>query len=169
MAFLEPWTLGTPVCGRNLAETTGQFAADGLQLPGCYDRLEVPQDWLGAGEVERAAEDGLTRNLAAYGRQPQPGDVQRVVAAWVRDGRVDFGRLHEAMQEQVLERDPDYIVTLGMAAADAYRELRRVQHRARLDEVPTEVTPPALQAEQHAVLDLWHAVFGENSAVSAKA
>jgi glutamate-ammonia-ligase adenylyltransferase len=32
-----------------------------------------------------------------------------------------------------------------------------------------EVTPPALQAEQHAVLDLWHAVFGENSAVSAKA
>ena len=58
---------------------------------------------------------------------------------------------------------------VGHAAADAYRELRRVQHRARLDEVPTEVTPPALQAEQHAVLDLWHAVFGENSAVSAKA
>ena len=104
MAFLEPWTLGTPVCGRNLKETTGQFATDGLQLPGCYDRLEVPLDWLGEGEIERAAEDGLTRNLAAYGRQPQPGDVQRVLAAWVRDGRIDFGRLDEAMQEQVLER-----------------------------------------------------------------
>ena len=104
MAFLEPWTLGTPVCGRNLAETTRQFAADGLQLPGCYDRLEVPLDWLGEGEVERAAQDGLTRNLAAYGRQPQPGDVQQVLAAWVRDGRVDFGQLDEAMQEQVLER-----------------------------------------------------------------
>jgi glutamate-ammonia-ligase adenylyltransferase len=25
---------------------------------------------------------------------------------------------------------------VGHAAADAYRELRRVQHRARLDEVP---------------------------------
>ncbi|WP_348682695.1 bifunctional [glutamate--ammonia ligase]-adenylyl-L-tyrosine phosphorylase/[glutamate--ammonia-ligase] adenylyltransferase [Acidovorax soli] len=50
---------------------------------------------------------------------------------------------------------------VGHAAADAYRELRRVQHRARLDEVPTEVTPPALQAEQSAVLALWHAVFGE--------
>ena len=52
--------------------------------------------------------------------------------------------------------------SVGQAAADAYRELRRVQHRARLDEVPTEVVPPALQAEQRAVLALWHAVFGDN-------
>ena len=52
--------------------------------------------------------------------------------------------------------------SVGQAAAGAYRELRRVQHRARLDEVPTEVVPPALQAEQRAVLALWHAVFGDN-------
>ncbi|MDP4075741.1 bifunctional [glutamate--ammonia ligase]-adenylyl-L-tyrosine phosphorylase/[glutamate--ammonia-ligase] adenylyltransferase [Acidovorax sp. A1169] len=49
---------------------------------------------------------------------------------------------------------------VGHAAADAYRELRRVQHRARLDEAPTQVTPPALQAERDAVLALWTAVFG---------
>lgn len=49
---------------------------------------------------------------------------------------------------------------VGHAAADAYRELRRVQHRARLDEAPTQVTPPALQAERDAVLALWAAVFG---------
>lgn len=49
---------------------------------------------------------------------------------------------------------------VGQAAADAYRELRRVQHRARLDEAPTQVTPPALQAERDAVLALWAAVFG---------
>lgn len=49
---------------------------------------------------------------------------------------------------------------VGHAAADAYRELRRVQHRARLDEVPTQVMPPALQAERDAVLALWAAVFG---------
>ena len=49
---------------------------------------------------------------------------------------------------------------VGHAAADAYRELRRVQHVARLDEAPTQVTPPALQAERDAVLALWTAVFG---------
>lgn len=49
---------------------------------------------------------------------------------------------------------------VGHAAANAYRELRRVQHRARLDEAATQVTPPALQAERDAVLALWSAVFG---------
>lgn len=48
---------------------------------------------------------------------------------------------------------------VGQAAAAAYRELRRVQHRARLDEQPTQVAPDALQAERDAVLALWHAVF----------
>jgi glutamate-ammonia-ligase adenylyltransferase len=49
---------------------------------------------------------------------------------------------------------------VGHAAAGAYRELRRVQHRARLNEEPTQVMPPALQAERDAVLLLWRTVFG---------
>ena len=49
---------------------------------------------------------------------------------------------------------------VGQAAASAYRELRHVQHQARLDEAPTQVVPPALQAERDAVLALWQAVFG---------
>ena len=49
---------------------------------------------------------------------------------------------------------------VGQAAAAAYRELRRVQHRARLDEQPTHVAPELLAAERQAVLALWHAVFG---------
>lgn len=48
---------------------------------------------------------------------------------------------------------------VGHAAANAYRALRRVQHRARLDETPTQVVPPALQSERDAVLALWNAVF----------
>ena len=48
---------------------------------------------------------------------------------------------------------------VGTAAADAYRELRRVQHRARLDEQPTQLQPEAMTAQSSAVLALWHAVF----------
>ena len=48
---------------------------------------------------------------------------------------------------------------VGQAAADAYRELRRVQHRARLDEQPTQVAPETLAAERLAIQQLWHAVF----------
>ena len=49
---------------------------------------------------------------------------------------------------------------VGSAAADAYRELRRAQHRARLDEQPTQFAPEVLAAEREAVLALWQAVFG---------
>lgn len=49
---------------------------------------------------------------------------------------------------------------VGRAAASAYRELRRVQHRARLNEEPTQVPMSALVAEREAMLALWKAVFG---------
>ena len=48
---------------------------------------------------------------------------------------------------------------VGLAAANAYRELRRVQHRARLNEEPTQVAPEVLAAERDAVLALWTATF----------
>jgi glutamate-ammonia-ligase adenylyltransferase len=49
---------------------------------------------------------------------------------------------------------------VGQAAADAYRTLRRVQHRARLDEQPTQVPRDALVKECAAILTLWESVFG---------
>ncbi|KPF57957.1 glutamate-ammonia-ligase adenylyltransferase [beta proteobacterium AAP51] len=48
---------------------------------------------------------------------------------------------------------------VGSAAADAYRELRRAQHSARLDEQPTQFSPESMAAPQQAVLALWRAVF----------
>jgi glutamate-ammonia-ligase adenylyltransferase len=49
---------------------------------------------------------------------------------------------------------------VGMRAADGYRDLRRAQHRARLDERPTQFSPQSLAAPREAVLALWQAVFG---------
>ena len=48
---------------------------------------------------------------------------------------------------------------VGSAAADAYRDLRRAQHRARLDEQSTQVDPATLAEPRDAVLALWRAVF----------
>jgi glutamate-ammonia-ligase adenylyltransferase len=50
---------------------------------------------------------------------------------------------------------------VGVAAAKAYRELRRVQHKARLNEEPTQVPGTFLKVEQAAVLALWTAIFPE--------
>ena len=48
---------------------------------------------------------------------------------------------------------------IGQRAASAYRELRRIQHHARLNEEPTQVTAPAQQAERDAIEQLWAATF----------
>jgi glutamate-ammonia-ligase adenylyltransferase len=50
---------------------------------------------------------------------------------------------------------------VGTAAADAYRELRRAQHRARLDEQPTQFPSESMSAQREAVLALWRGVFGD--------
>ncbi len=52
---------------------------------------------------------------------------------------------------------------VGHAAASAYRELRRVQHRARLNEEPTHVDLSELTGQRDAVLALWNAVLGSDT------
>jgi len=49
---------------------------------------------------------------------------------------------------------------VGLAAADAYRELRRAQHRARLDEQSIRVDPARVAPQRDAILALWRCVFG---------
>ncbi len=49
--------------------------------------------------------------------------------------------------------------TVGRAAANAYRDLRRAQHQARLDEKPTQFAPELLALQQQAVQTLWQSVF----------
>jgi len=49
---------------------------------------------------------------------------------------------------------------MGQAAAAAYRRLRQIQHRARLDEVPTQVPTEEVAQDAQAVLALWRHVLG---------
>jgi glutamate-ammonia-ligase adenylyltransferase len=49
---------------------------------------------------------------------------------------------------------------VGQAAANAYRAMRRVQHRARLNEEPTDLPLDVLASERDAVLILWRQVMG---------
>jgi len=48
---------------------------------------------------------------------------------------------------------------VGEAAANAYREMRRVQHHARLNEEPTDVDLVALAVQREAILALWQQVM----------
>jgi glutamate-ammonia-ligase adenylyltransferase len=51
-------------------------------------------------------------------------------------------------------------VGMGSEAAQAYRTLRQIQHKARLNEEPTQVNESQVQSERTAGLALWALVFG---------
>jgi hypothetical protein len=104
MAFLEPWLAGRAVTGRNLPEITIEFQQAGVDLSGLYERLEVPVQWIGEDVLRDRALQGLDRILGAYGRMPREEDIERVLSVWVRAGFVDFGRLDERLQEDIIGR-----------------------------------------------------------------
>jgi [glutamine synthetase] adenylyltransferase / [glutamine synthetase]-adenylyl-L-tyrosine phosphorylase len=81
--------------------------------------------------------------LAHAGRQPA-----------LLANRGNIALLHAAQEAGLLPPG------VGAAAADAYRELRRAQHRARLDEQPTALPGDAMRPEREAIGRLWQAVFG---------
>jgi glutamate-ammonia-ligase adenylyltransferase len=94
-------------------------------------------------------------------------DVEFAVQALVlAHGATHAALLDNAGNIALLQRAEDAGLLpagVGRAAADAYRELRRAQHRARLDERPTQFegdAAAALASQAAAVLALWHAVFG---------
>lgn len=51
---------------------------------------------------------------------------------------------------------------VGHHAADAYRQLRRLQHHARLNEEPAQASPDQVATQRAAVLALWQSVFGDS-------
>lgn len=104
LTFLEPWLVGRPVVGRAIPEIMRDFAEQGVDLTGLYEHLWIPLEWVGRERLQRTIAAGYTRLLAAYGRASRPGGEDRAFAAAVSDGRVDFGRLDEDLQAEVLLR-----------------------------------------------------------------
>jgi glycosyltransferase involved in cell wall biosynthesis len=102
LAFLEPWLAGRPLVGRDLPEITRDFSAAGLDLGGLYERLDVPLEWLDRKRLLAAMQSALSDVMAAYGRGETSADQERLWSSAVRNGFIDFGRLDETAQEEVI-------------------------------------------------------------------
>jgi [glutamine synthetase] adenylyltransferase / [glutamine synthetase]-adenylyl-L-tyrosine phosphorylase len=74
--------------------------------------------------------------------------------AELRANTGNINLLHRAEQVGLL------LPGMGTAAGSAYRELRQIQHRARLDEAPTQVPADTVAAAATAVRALWNHVLG---------
>jgi glutamate-ammonia-ligase adenylyltransferase len=158
------------------ALTRARFAAGNAAIAARFDAtrravLTAPRDAAALREEVRAMREKL--------RAARPVPAGRFDVKHSAGGMVDVefavqylvlahGRDHEALLANagnialLLRAEAAGLLGpgIGQAAADAYRTLRRAQHRARLDERPTQFDGHEFSAARDAVLALWRAVFG---------
>lgn len=102
MSFLEPYMMSRSVVGRDLLEITAGFKADSVDLSQLYERLPVPVDAVDADFWRRAVlQAGTWSEAMGVTAPPQENDLR---SAWVQDNQIDFGRLDEPAQQEVLQR-----------------------------------------------------------------
>ncbi len=104
LCFLEPWLVLRPLLGRDLPHVTAQLKTAGIDLSGLYTEATVPLAWIDRELLYEKIASGLREQFRAYGR-PVPEDAaRRTLNEWICDERIDFGRLDETLQEQVIEK-----------------------------------------------------------------
>jgi len=104
LAFLEPWLAGRMLHGRNIPDVTMDMTEAGLELDHLYQELLVPVEWVGADRLRKSVDEGLRRLFEAYGRPLPAGALDRACHGIGTQDAVDFGRLDEEMQRNVIRR-----------------------------------------------------------------
>lgn len=104
LAFLEPWTFGQSIVGRNLPAITGDFAAAGMDFSHLYDHLKVPLAWLDTNALREELTAAMRQVYERYSLTIEPSAAERAFASMTDGEFIDFGRLSEIQQERVIEK-----------------------------------------------------------------
>lgn len=132
MSFFEPWLVGCPVVGRLIPEITDEFEEQGIVFPGSYRRLDVPLEWVGLDRFHERLRAAMVKAHEVYGRPWTESEVARGLRACMQSDEVDFGRLDEDMQMDVIARllrEPDH--PLAQKLRVPYQEVMAVRARNR--------------------------------------
>ncbi|MFC7336605.1 hypothetical protein ACFQY0_05415 [Haloferula chungangensis] len=104
LGFLEPATIGKPLFGRNLPMVTDDFAAEGIHPGRLYDRLLVPESWVGLETLRQSLIRSMRATLESYGHPMSNQHLESSFVAMRHHGYLDFGNLPEDLQRQVIHR-----------------------------------------------------------------
>ncbi|WP_269542103.1 glycosyltransferase family 4 protein [Cerasicoccus fimbriatus] len=102
LAFLEPYLFHKPLVGRNLPDITSDFTNADVDLSSLYDRMMVPLDWVGEALIRETLDAALRDYYTAYNCVLPLAAVDEAFDAMTAGGKVEFGRLSEALQEKVI-------------------------------------------------------------------
>ncbi|MGB0369917.1 MAG: glycosyltransferase family 4 protein [Opitutales bacterium] len=105
LGFLEPWTFGKAVIGRDLPEITQDFKEEALHLDHLYARLDIPVDFVGdLGPLKEETRTHFAELREQYGEAYSEEDIDEIFETWIQNDHIDFGVLSEPFQESIIER-----------------------------------------------------------------
>jgi hypothetical protein len=141
LAFLEPWTLGKAVTGRDLPDITRDFKAHHLDLTHFYTRLDVPLNPAEQLILSEAYRDYARECSSAMGISMSAEVLEQIVKGKVEPW-TDFAALDRQTQMDWVER---VVADPSLAA-----RIRRHNHLHRLWSVAAErVQHNRQQIRQH--------------------
>jgi hypothetical protein len=101
-SFLEPWTAGKWLWGRRLDGVCADFEANGIQLDGLYDRIEIPLAWIDRDLYACSWRSAVVDAAARYAYPITTAAADQAFMRLIQSARIDFGLLNETLQRQVV-------------------------------------------------------------------
>ena len=103
LGFLEPWTFGKSLCGRNLPDITSDFAELGVSLHNLYDRLPIPLDCISSiSSLRQTIQDALEQFYSSYQEELPADGTEIAYQSMLEENMIDFGRLDEINQQAII-------------------------------------------------------------------
>lgn len=96
MIYPEAAALGKRLIGREIPWLPQH------RQPSLYQRVEIPQEWIPAGRLERHLSRHLAATFRLYRRDLPPHGILTARSALLQQGMLDFGNLPETLQRDIL-------------------------------------------------------------------
>ena len=98
-SFMEPWTAGKFLWGRDLEGITDDFKKAGIRLDHLYTRLRIPLDWIDAGRFFDSWQKAVSDSLRSFRIEKNRTAIRQAFEKLTADGTIDFGLLNERFQQ----------------------------------------------------------------------
>ena len=103
LGFLEPWTFGKFLYGRNIPEITQDFSNLGINLNNLYERLDIDLSHFPSVETLRQKISFVIEKYFRNYGQSIPGNATEIAyRSMIQDNQIDFGRLDECGQKEII-------------------------------------------------------------------
>ena len=101
-AFLEPWTAGKTLIGRNIPDICRDFSKNDIHLDHLYNQILIPVDWFDIHQFYEKWKACILKNARRFNIKISVSRVDAAFKTITKDNCIDFAHLNENMQQHII-------------------------------------------------------------------